>query len=58
MRNEQLKSNMTHCLIKFYFGIRNNQVVKLDKDMQESDMHCFCSLVKKNLDPTLRVEDS
>jgi hypothetical protein len=40
MGNEKLKSNMTNGEIKFYFGIRNNQVVKLDKDMQD-DENCF-----------------
>jgi hypothetical protein len=32
--NEQLKSNKNPGEIKFYYGIRNNQLVKLDKDMQ------------------------
>ena len=35
IRNEQLKSNNNPCEIKFYYGIRNNQLVKLDKDMQK-----------------------
>jgi hypothetical protein len=29
---------MTHGDIKFYFGIRNNRVVKLDKDIQEDEI--------------------
>jgi hypothetical protein len=33
--NEQLKSSNNHGVIKFYYGIRNNLLVKLDKDMQE-----------------------
>ena len=32
--HEQLKSNNNTGEIKFYYGIRNNQLVKLDKDMQ------------------------
>ncbi len=38
MRNEQLKSNMTLGDIKFYFGIRKNQDVKLDKNMQVNEI--------------------
>jgi hypothetical protein len=34
IRNEQLKSNNNPSVINFYYGIRNNQLVKLDKDMQ------------------------
>jgi hypothetical protein len=34
IRNEQLKANNNPGEIKFYYGIRNNQLVKLDKDMQ------------------------
>jgi hypothetical protein len=32
--NEQLKAINNHGEIKFYYGIRNNRLVKLDKDMQ------------------------
>ncbi len=34
IRNEQIKTNNNPGEIKFYYGIRNNQLVKLDKDMQ------------------------
>jgi hypothetical protein len=31
--NDKLKSDSNSGMIKFYYGIRNNHVVKLDKDM-------------------------
>ena len=34
MLNEKLKSNINHGDVKFYFGIRNNQGIKLNKDMR------------------------
>jgi hypothetical protein len=37
-RHKKLISEMSHGEIQFYFGIRNNQVVKLDKGMQEDEI--------------------
>ncbi len=38
MRNEQLKSSGES---KFYYGTRNNQIVKLDKDMKDDEIETF-----------------
>jgi hypothetical protein len=38
IRNEQIKTNNNPGEIKFYYGIRNNQLVKLDKDMQNDGL--------------------
>ncbi len=38
IRNDQIKTNNNQCEIKFYYGIRNNQLVKLDKDMQNDGL--------------------
>ncbi len=38
IRNEQIKTNNNPGETKFYYGIRNNQLVKLDKDMQNDGL--------------------
>jgi hypothetical protein len=49
IRNEQFKSSNNHGEIKFYYGLRNILLVKLDEDVQEDGLMSLDSVFQLKL---------